>query len=393
MKFDFQNPVKVVFGPGRLVELGGLVAEIGSRAMVIIGSGSVKQNGTLDKALKSLTDAGIAFEMFEGIEPNPRVSTIRRGIAAVRAFDAQVVVALGGGSVMDAAKVIAAGALMDCDPWDMVRVAGRPTVEPDATIPVITVPTLAATGSEMNCNAVVTNEDTSQKSAVIHPVLYPEVCLIDPELTLTVPAYHTAAGVVDIITHVTEGYFNAAPGTPLQDGLAEAVIATTIKFGARAVADGSDLAAREAVMWSSTVALNGWVHAGWMAPFPCHGIEHVLSAHFDISHGMGLAIVSPAWMRFAVKKAGPGKWAGFARRVMGVVCEDDMKAAVEGIDRLEAFFKSIGAPTRLHEVGISKESIHMLAEDTVRVSGDKGFVASRPGLTAADIEEILMSVA
>ena len=391
MNFEFNNPVRVVFGPGKLADLGRLAAGVGTRVMVVIGQGSVKTVGILDRAGKSLEAAGVPYDVFEGVEPNPRISTVRRGVEAVRAFEADVVVAIGGGSVMDAAKVIAAGARLDADPWNMCHVSHRDVVAPSAALPVITVPTLAATGSEMNCNAVITNEETSEKAAAIYPALYPVIALMDPELTLTVPKYHTAAGVVDIITHVTEGYFNALPGNPLQDRLAEGLIATTIEYGAAVVADGMNLAAREAVLWCSTVALNGWVHVGWNAPFPCHGIEHVLSAHYDISHGAGLSIVSPAWMRFVVGRRGPGKWAGFARRVMGVLESDDTQAAIEGIDRLEAFFKSLGMPTRLCEAGIPAADIRGLAVDTIRVFGVAGLLAGRPALSTDDIEAILNS--
>ncbi len=392
MNFEFRNPVRVVFGPGRLSELGTLASGIGTRVAVIIGQGSVKVSGVLDRATKSIRAAGLECIVFEGVEPNPRISTVRRGVAQVRAFKADVVVAIGGGSVMDAAKVIAAGARLDTDPWNMCRVSHRGVVEPESALPVITVPTLAATGSEMNCNAVITNEETSEKAAAIYPALFPAIALIDPELTLSVPKYHTAAGVVDIITHVTEGYFNALPGNVLQDRLAEGLIATTIESGAAVVADGANLSARETVMWCSTVALNGWIHVGWNAPFPCHAIEHVLSAHYDISHGAGLSIVSPAWMRFVVGTRGPGKWVGFARRVMGVVEPDDAAAAVAGIDRLETFFKSLKMPTRLSDVRIPAADVGRLAEDTMRVFGVAGLLAGRPALSTADIQTILNSV-
>lgn len=393
MKFEFRNPVRVVFGPGRLSELGELVSPIGSKAFVVTGRGSVKSAGVLKRALDSLDRSGLSYRVFEGVEPNPRISTVRRGIDEIRAFGAQVVIAIGGGSVMDASKVMAAGALMREDPWTMCRVSHRGVCAPDSSIPVITVPTLAATGSEMNCSAVITNEETSEKAAAIYPVLFPAIALIDPELTLSVPRYHTAAGVVDIITHVTEGYFNALPGNPLQDRLAEGLISTVIEHGRAVVEDGSCLAARETVMWCSTVALNGWVHVGWNAPFPCHSIEHVLSAHYDISHGAGLSIVSPAWMRFIVGKYGPGKWAGFARRVMCVSSSDDMRAAIEGIDRLEEFFSSLDMPVRLSDAGIPRDAVDMLAQDTIRVFGMTGLLAGRPPLTVDDIRQILDSVA
>lgn len=393
MKFDHANPVKVFFGPGRIRELGEIVSRIGNRPMLVTGGGSVKRNGTLGRALAVLKEAGIEPVVFEGVEPNPRIATVRTAVAIARESDVNVVVALGGGSVMDAAKVVAAGVLYDGDPWKMCKLSHTPPVPPKSALPVVMVPTLAATGSEMNCNAVISNPETNEKAAAIYPVLYPRATLMDPELTVTVPAYHTAAGVVDIITHVTEGYFNALPKTPLQDRMAHAVISTAMEFGARAVADGSDLDAREAVMWASTVALNQWVHAGWSAPFPCHSIEHVLSAHYDISHGAGLSVISPSWMRFVVRKEGPGKWAGFARAVMGVDYDDEKEAALLGIDRLEEFFSSLGAPTRLSGVDIPASEIRRLAGDTVRAFGADGVIAGRPPLSVDDIESILNSVA
>lgn len=392
MKFEFRFPTRVVFGPGERARLGREVASLGRRALVVIGGGSVRRSGALDQALASLADAGVAATLFEGIEPNPRLPTVVRGAEAARQAGADVVVALGGGSVMDAAKVIAAAVLYAGDPWDMMYVGRRRPRLPERALPIVTVPTLAATGSEMNMGAVITNPDTTEKTAVLAPCLYPAVAVIDPELTLTVPPDQTAYGVVDLITHVTESYFNGVGGTPLQDRMVEGVIRTALAFGPRAVRDGADLEARTQVQWASVVALNGWVQAGCYAPFPVHGIEHALSAHTDIAHGAGLAIVSPAWMRFAAA-SDPSRAAAMGRNVFGVDRPDDAAAAAEGIDRLEAFFASLGAPVRLSQAGIAADRIPAFAADAIRVAGDGNVVPGRPSATRADVEALLTAAA
>lgn len=391
MRFEFQNPTRVVFGVGERAKLGREVARLGRRALVVIGGGSVRRSGALDEALASLASAGVQATVFEGVEPNPRLATVVRGAEAARRAGADVVVALGGGSVMDAAKVMAAAVLYEGDPWDMMYVGRRKPRLPERALPIVTVPTLAATGSEMNMGAVITNPQTTEKTAVLAPCLYPATAVIDPELTVSVPPDQTAYGVVDLITHVTESYFNGVEGTPLQDRMAEGVIRTAIEFGPRAVRDGADLGARTQIQWASVVALNGWVQAGCYAPFPVHGIEHVLSAHTDIAHGAGLAIVSPAWMRFAASRD-PARYARMGRNVFGVA-GDEPAAALEGIDRLEAFFAGLGAPVRLSHAGIGAERIPVFAADAVRVAGDGNVVPGRPALTQAEVAAVLESAA
>ncbi len=390
MRFEFCNPTKLVFGRGVLQRLGEETAAIGRKALLVIGGGSVRRNGVLDRALRSLNAALVETEVFEGIEPNPRLPTVVRGGRAARDCGADVVVALGGGSVMDAAKVIAAWPFYEGDPWDMIRHGQEHPRPPVRALPVVTVPTLAATGSEMNDGAVITNPDTTEKSYVIAPCLYPRVAVVDPELTVTVPPDHTAYGIADLVTHVTESYFNGVDGTPLQDRMAEAVVHVALEYGPRAVRDGSDLEAREQVQWASVVALNGWVQAGTAAPFPVHQIEHVISAHTDLAHGAGLAIVSPAWMRVAARRD-PGRYARFAARVFGVTARgpDNVEAALAGIDRLEAFFRSLGCPTRLSEAGIGAELLERYARDVLRVGGDGRTLAGRPPMNLDDVIEVL----
>lgn len=392
MKFEFRNPTRVVFGVGERAKLGREATRLGRRALVVIGGGSVRRSGALDQALASLGEAGVATTVFEGVEPNPRLATVVRGADAARAAGAEMVIGLGGGSVMDASKVIAAAVLYEGDPWDMVHVGRRKARLPERALPIVTVPTLAATGSEMNMGAVITNDETTEKTAVLAPCLYPEVAVIDPELTVSVPPDQTAFGVVDLITHVTESYFNGVGGTPLQDRMAEGVIRTAIEYGPVAVRDGGDLEARTQIQWASVVALNGWVQAGCAAPFPVHGIEHVLSAHTDIAHGAGLAIVSPAWMRFAATKD-PSRYARLGQHVFGIAEGDEAVAGRLAIDRLEAFFASLGAPTRLAQAGIVADRIPVFAADAVRVAGDGVVVPGRPPATREEVAALLASAA
>jgi alcohol dehydrogenase len=296
MNFEFHNPTHLIFGAGTLSKLGEEVSKHGKKALLVTGGGSVKRSDVFDRAMASLKDAGVSVAECTGIEPNPRITSVARGADIARSEGCEVVIALGGGSTMDAAKVIAAATLYDGDPWDMIGHGQENWAIPTRALPIITVPTLAATGSEMNSGAVISNDAPNVKSFVLADCLFPKIALVDPELTLTVPKDQTAYGVCDIITHVTEGYFTGIDGTPIQDRFAEGVIINAIEWGKKAVVDGSDLEARTQVQWASIVALNGWVQAGVEMVPPVHMIEHALSAHHDITHGAGLAVVNPAYM-------------------------------------------------------------------------------------------------
>ena len=394
MNFEFYNPTHLVFGAGTLSKLGDVASKHGEKALIVTGGGSVKRSGIFDKAISSLNAAAVAYAECDGVEPNPRITTVGRGAQIARNEGCDVIIALGGGSTMDAAKVIAAAVLYDGDPWDLIGHGQENWVIPTQALPIITVPTLAATGSEMNCGAVISNNETKVKSFVQADALFPRVAVVDPELTLSVPKDQTAYGVCDIITHVTEGYFNGVDGTPIQDRFAEGTIVNAIEWGKKAVADGSDLDARTQVQWASIVALNGFVQAGANpAGFPVHMIEHALSARHDITHGAGLAIVNPAWMRFAAK-ARPAKFVQFAERIFGLRAKhsDDLDCALEGINRFEDFLKSIGCPTRLSELGIGEALFSQYAEDAALVLRDEeGNLLGRPAMSKADIIEVLRS--
>jgi len=391
MNFEFYNPTKIIFGVGTLSQLGEAAKRHGKKALLVTGGGSVKRSGAFGRAVASLRATGMAFAECSGVEPNPRIATVRRGAQIAKEEGCDVIIALGGGSTMDAAKVMAAALYYDGDPWDMIYHGQPDPYIPSRALPIITVPTLAATGSEMNMGAVISNEETKEKSFVQAECLYPAIALVDPELTLSVPKDQTAFGVCDIITHVTEGYFNGVDGTPIQDRFAEGVILTAMEWGPKAVGDGQDLEARSQVQWASIVALNGWVNAGTNGGYPVHMIEHTLSAYHDITHGAGLSVLNPAWMRFAAKHKAE-KFVQFAERIFGLKAKrtDDRDCALQGIDRFEAFLKGIGCPTRLSELGIEDTLLSQYARETLRIIHDEnGNLPGRPPMTEADIIEVL----
>ena len=361
--------------------------------MIVTVGGSVKRSGVFDKAVSCLKDSGVAYAECSGVEPNLRIVSVRRGAEIAREEGCDVIIALGGGSTMDASKAIAAAFYYDGDPWDMVF-HGQPAPHiPVQVLPVITVPTLAATGSEMNMSAVITNEDSKEKSFISTACLYPKVAVVDPELTLSVPQDQTAYGVCDIITHVTEAYFNGVDGTPIQDRFAEGVILTTMEYGLKAIADGNDLEARAQIQWASILALNGWVNIGTNGGYPVHMIEHTVSAFHDITHAAGLAIINPAWMRFAASHRAE-KFVQFAERIFGMDCSNlnAQSCAQAGIDRFEKFFKDIDCPTRFSEVGIGSSQITEYARETLRIIHDEnGLLPGRPAMTEEDIVAVLTS--
>jgi len=388
--FVFHNPTRVIFGPGRLAEVGRAVAEIGKKAFLVTGQGSVHRSGAYDRARESLEAAGVAVVDFDGVVPNPRIEHLRAAGDALRASGCDVVIGFGGGSVMDFAKAAAALPHYDGDPWEMFQHGARRARLPQRALPIVTIPTLAATGSEMNDGAVLTNLETTEKSYVTASCLFPTLAVIDPSLTTTVPPDHTAYGAVDAITHVLESYFCGPDDTPLQDRMQEGVIHTVMENAPRAIADGSDLSARANLQWASVIGLNGWAHAGAGGGFPMHFIEHVVSAHTDVAHGAGLAVVGLGWIRVAHGER-PAKYAQLARRVFGVTTPDDNEAARALADAYARFIEEIGAPTRLEQLGATSDQIERFADDTITVYGRRGRIPGRPALDRTGIIELLQT--
>lgn len=361
--FVFCNPTKVIFGPHAHRQIVGEIAGDGYRRVLLVyGRGSVERSGVLDEITDLLASSGIRSVAFGGVRPNPVLSHTREGIVLARAQAVDAVLAVGGGSVLDEAKAIAAGVCHDGDVWDFFE--RRAAVA--AALPVYTVLTLAATGSEANGNSVVTNEEGAKKYNIVSPFLFPKASALNPALTMTLGDDYMAYSAVDAISHVIEGYFTKENGNPLIDRLCESIVATVIESTDAILKDGGDYEARAQFMWASSLALNGSVQIGLdKFSFPNHIIELPLSAHFDLAHGAGLSIVIPAWMRWYKERNRP-QFERFSRVIFG------LDGADAGIDALEAWFRTIGAPVRLSDVGIGADALPMLAasaNDLARLRG------------------------
>ena len=347
--FDFCTPTRVLFGKDKINELPKVLGAFGKKVLLVYGGGSIKKNGIYTKIQELLKD----FDLFElsGVEPNPRVSSVRAGAKICKEQNIDVVLAVGGGSVLDCSKIICDAAFYDGDAWDLVIDGSKIT----KALPLVSILTLAATGSEFDCAAVISNPDTNEKIGILNPLNFPKVSILDPTYTLTVNKKHTAAGCADIMSHIFEQYM--VDGTNMvSESLCEGILRTVVKFGKIAYDNGGDYTARANLMWASSLACNGICALGSdMAAWVCHAIEHELSAFYDITHGEGLAILTPQVMRYTLNDRTKARYAAFARRVFNISESDDKLAAEIGINALEEFFASIGLPKTLPEVGITDD--------------------------------------
>ncbi|MCX5782933.1 MAG: iron-containing alcohol dehydrogenase [Elusimicrobia bacterium] len=292
--FVFHNPTKIIFGKNTAPQIGEITAPYGKKALLVYGEGSIKKTGLYNLVIKSLKDAGVAAVEHAGVKPNPVISHARIGADIAKKHGVEVIVAVGGGSVIDSAKTISAAVKYDGDPWDFF--SGK--ASPKSALPIVTILTLSATGSEMNCGAVITNEETKDKWNFLSPAVFPKVSILDPILTMTVPKYQTLCGAVDIMAHILEVYFAFSDEhNELQDELAHGVIKNLMRNVETLLSNPKDYNARAEMMWSSTLALNGMIRAGaGPSNFINHLIEHSVSALYDVTHGGGLAVVMPAWL-------------------------------------------------------------------------------------------------
>lgn len=361
--FTFKIPTDIRFGQGQIKCLSEELRKYGNRVLLVYGGGSIKRNGIYDDVMKQLSD----FEVYElsGITPNPRVSAVRKGAKICKENNIDVILAVGGGSTIDATKHIAASACYDGDPWDLVL--DRSKVK--KALPFAVVLTICATGSEMNSGAVITNEDTNEKLEINTPLLYPSLSICDPTYLYSLPKVQTAAGAVDIMSHVMEQYFQPNDEAYITDALSEAVMKTVVKYALIAIDEPENYEARSNLMWASTVALNHLLTVGKGGAWSVHPIEHVLSGFYDITHGIGLAILTPAWMEYVLTDENSHRFARFAREVFGVTESDDMTAAKKGIDCLKMFFGDLEMPSKLSEVGIDESKFELMARESVRTSG------------------------
>lgn len=361
--FNFCVPTDIRFGKDQIECLPDELAKYGKKVLLVYGGGSIKKTGLYDKVYALLKD----FEIFElsGIEPNPKLSSVEAGTEICKKEGIDVILAVGGGSCIDASKHIACSAFYDGKPWDLVM--DRSKVK--KALPIAVVLTICATGSEMNSGAVISNEETHEKLEINTPLLYPALSICDPTYLNTLPAKQTAAGTADIISHVFEQYFQPNDGAFITDRLSEGVLKTCFEYGPVAMKEPENYEARSNLMWASTVGLNHLLTVGKGGAWSVHPIEHELSAFYDITHGEGLAILTPAWMRYVLCDDTVDRFAMYAKNVWNITKTDKYEAANAGIDATEEFFEKMGLPTKLSQVGINSEKFEEMAKEAVRTSG------------------------
>ncbi|HID69385.1 MAG TPA: iron-containing alcohol dehydrogenase [Desulfobacterales bacterium] len=358
--FVFHNPTKILFGKGKVSSIGEETAVYGKNVLLVYGSGSIKKNGLYDQVIQSLSSTGAIISEHPGVQSNPILSHVQAGIQLAREKQCEVVCAVGGGSVIDEAKAICAGTTVQHDVWKFFT--GKKSVK--NPLPLTTVLTLAASGSEMNSGMVITNTETSQKFGFANKHLFPKTSILDPTVTCSVPADYTAYGAVDAIAHVLEFYFTSLdPYTPVQDRLMEGLVMNGMESCDRVLNKLDDYHARADLMWTATLALNGLTCAGLgKVGFPMHMIEHSLSAFYDVPHGAGLSAVIPGWLRFHAD-LGPARFAQFAERVFDIREGSVETKAEQGIKGLTAWFEKVGSPTSLTALGIPQADFPRIAEN------------------------------
>lgn len=357
--FNFYNPTRILFGQGQIARIDKEIPAA-ARVLITYGGGSAKKNGTIDEIRAALGDRAV-FE-FSGIEPNPHYETLMKGVALARAEKIDFLLAVGGGSVMDGTKFMAAAILFEGDPWTIVESGGRAA---KAALPLGTVVTLPATGSEMNCGGVVTKIATKDKLAFSNPVMYPRFSVLDPTKTYTLPPRQIANGVVDAFVHVVEQYLTYPVNSPVQDRFAEGLLLTLIEEGPKALATPLDYDVRANVMWAATQALSGLIAAGVPQDWSTHMIGHELTVLFGLDHGQSLAVVLPATMSVC-REAKAKRLVQYAERVWGITNLPEEQAIEEAIQRTAAFFESLGVSTRLSGYKLGVKDIPAVIEQLER---------------------------
>lgn len=378
--FTFYLPTKIVFGPGKLDKIGEEAVQYGKRALIVTGKRSASAHGIINRVTDILEREGVAAVVCDKIEPNPRSSTIDDAGELARTNKCDMIIGLGGGSPMDAAKAIAVAAVEAQPIWDYIP-HGQAIVKPiKQALPILAVPTLAATGSEADAGGVITNWETHEKAVIGSPLLFPKVSIIDPELTTTVPKDYTIDGGIDIICHVIEGLFTGDENTPIQDRFALSVIKTVMENLPKVVEDPNNVDARANLSWASAVALSGMISSGRGGAYPIHALEHSLSGHYDISHGRGLALLLPAIMEYSYKSR-PVKYAFLGEELFDIHRDgqSDEELAVKAIGQMKQFLQSVGRLITMKDVGIAnKAKFEAMADDALRIYGVDGEYLDNP---------------
>lgn len=368
LNFNYSIPTKIFFGKGQIEILGKEIKKYGNKVLIVYGGGSIKKNGVYDEIVNIFKDNNINFWELSGVEPNPRITTVRKGIKMCKENDIDFILAVGGGSSIDCSKVIAAGYYYKKDPWDIVLDSSKI----ENAIPLGTILTLSATGSEMNAGAVITNLETNEKLGTHHPSMAPKFSILDPSYTFTVPAKHTAAGIADIMSHTFENYFSKTKEAYLQNRMAESILKTCIEYGKVAMEEPENYEARANLMWASSLAINGILSYGKETKWSVHPIEHELSAFYDITHGIGLAILTPYWMEYVLDDSTLDNFVEYGISVWNINNkEDKYNIANKAIEKTREYFTSLGIPSTLKEVGIEEEKLVEMAKAATR-RGDVG---------------------
>ncbi|MCM3691574.1 iron-containing alcohol dehydrogenase [Neobacillus niacini] len=366
--FTFWNPTKLIFGKGQLEQLKKEIPLYGQKVLVVYGGGSIKRSGLYDKVINLLKEINAQVFELPGVEPNPRITTARKGVEICKKEGIDVLLAVGGGSVIDCTKLIAAGAKYDGDAWDLVTKKAAVT----AALPFGTVLTLAATGSEMNSGSVITNWETNEKYGWGSPLTFPKFSILDPVHTFSVPRDQTIYGIVDMMSHVLEHYFHLEENTLFQDRMCESLLITVMETAPKLLENLESYEHRATILYNGTMALNGILNMGYRGDWATHNLEHAVSAVYDIPHGGGLAILFPHWMKHNLKVK-PERFKQLAVRVFGVNPEGKSaeEAGLEGIQKLREYWNSIGAPARLADYKIDDSKIDLMA-DKAMVYGEFG---------------------
>jgi hypothetical protein len=382
--FIFQSPTKFVFGKNTETQVGTLLKESNAKKVLVhYGTGSIKRSGLFDRVIKAINEVGIDYLELGGVVPNPRDTLVYKGIELCKKEQVDFILAVGGGSVIDSAKAISAGALYDGDFWDFFD----RLEQVKETLKVGVVLTIHAAGSEGSTSSIITKTSPLRKKGLNTELFRPVFAIINPELTFTLPTYQTAAGIVDMMSHIFERYFTKSKNVILVDRLSEATMVTIIEAAKVIIKNPTDYEARATICWASTIAHNGSLGVGRGSDWATHRLEHELSAMYDITHGAGLAVMIPAYMRYTVK-SDIQRYRRFAIKVMKV--KDNkrkpLKVAMLGIDRLEAFFKSLNMPTSFKEINMSIDDIPKLVENLYVNVGER--VGNYQTLTMEDAKKI-----
>ncbi len=384
LNYVHEIPTKLYFGEGQIRHLDEVLRPFGTRVLLTYGGGSIRKSGLYDTVMEILNKGGYTVTELSGIEPNPRIESVEKGVKLCKENNIDVILAVGGGSTIDCSKAIAAGVFYEGDDlWQMVA-TGHGVLK---ALPLVDILTLSATGSEYDGGGVITNLKTNEKIGNMYT--FPAASICDPTYTFTVSKYQTAAGTADIMSHIFEGYFSRTEDSDLSDHIAEGVLKTAIKYLPVALENPEDYAARANLMAISSIACSGIPEYGKRGTgWPCHAIEHELSAYYDITHGVGLAILTPRWMRLILKKDPTCTWrfVRFAKNVWGLEGEDDNALALAGIEALEKFFKDSDIPMTLTELNIGEEHFEKMAAH----ANAGGYLKdSFVSMTNEDIVEIL----